>query len=160
MSKQTSQVGNSQPEPKKIFVHMSEVTEEWGKLQDEEEEKTGFKWGWETQPVSLPDGWTQEAVDINSYWVRHKSGLVCGISWNIELDHKRWLHVSFSHAKKLPSYEETTLVKRLFIGEGRKALAVFPPSSEHISTHDYCLHLWCCLDGDGLPDFRRGTNQI
>lgn len=72
-------------------------------------------------------------------------------------DGRWWLHVSLSHPDKMPSYMDLAEVKRIFIGEEREAVQVFPPASEHISFHDRCLHLWSCLepDGSGLPKFGR-----
>lgn len=66
-----------------------------------------------------------------------------------------WLHVSVSRAKYIPSYQDLADVKRVFVGEARQAVQVFPPRERHVNIHPYCLHLWACLEpeGDGLPDF-------
>lgn len=64
-----------------------------------------------------------------------------------------WLHVSVSQVSRLPTYEELTEVKRRFIGEGRKAVMVFPEADMHVNDHDRCLHLFCCLSTDPLPEF-------
>jgi hypothetical protein len=48
----------------------------------------------------------------------------------------------------------------MFIGDGRKAIQVFAPVAEHVNIHEFCLHLWHCLDGDPLPDFTRGGPTI
>ena len=71
-----------------------------------------------------------------------------------EADGKRWIHVSMSRPGELPSYQDMCVVKEVFIGSKRKAIQVFPASDEHVNIHPYCLHLWCCIDGDDLPDFR------
>ena len=71
-------------------------------------------------------------------------------------DSKRWLHVSLAHPGRLPAYEELTEVKRVFVGLRRQALMILPREERHVNLHPYCLHLWCCLDGDGLPDFGAG----
>ena len=70
-------------------------------------------------------------------------------------DGKRWLHVSCARPDRLVDWGDLAAVKRLFIGDHRRALQVLPPASEHVNVHPHCLHLWACLDGDGLPDFRR-----
>lgn len=73
-------------------------------------------------------------------------------------DDKFWLHVSFANMERMPTYEEQCYFKRLFIGPEKKALAVFPPESEHVNDHEFCLHLWHCVDADPTPDFRiKGT---
>lgn len=77
------------------------------------------------------------------------------VSGRTEADGRRWIHVSFSHPNRSPTWETTVLVKKAFLGD-RKALQVLPPEAEYVNIHPYCLHLWCCLDGDGLPDFRVG----
>jgi hypothetical protein len=73
-----------------------------------------------------------------------------------ERDGRIWLHVSFSRAARLPDYNDSELVRRVFIGEDRESYAVFPPKSRWVNRHPYCLHLWTCLDApEGvLPDFR------
>lgn len=76
-------------------------------------------------------------------------------SVNREDDGRQWLHVSFAHRKRLPDYDEITMVKRLFIGEGKYAVMVFPPKDIHVNINPNCLHLWHCLDGHPLPEFSR-----
>lgn len=101
------------------------------------------------------EGWTRETPTGNGATFRSKTrGLFVMVSGAVELDGRRWIHVSVSRRDRLPSYDDLALVKRAFIGDERKALQVFAPSSEHYNLHAFCLHLWCCLDGDGLPDFR------
>ncbi len=75
-------------------------------------------------------------------------------------DGRWWLHVSVARAKYIPSYEDLADVKRVFVGEDRQAIQVFPRCERHVNLHPFCLHLWTCLepDGDGLPDFgKEGT---
>jgi len=71
-----------------------------------------------------------------------------------------WRHVSMSHQRKLPSYKEMKIVKDAFIGEHRKAIQVFPAKTDHVNIHPYCLHLYCNLDRDILPDFTMGSGMI
>jgi hypothetical protein len=82
-----------------------------------------------------------------------------------EDDGKLWLHVSASKRsidgtrQELPSWEDMATVKALFVGRDRKAIQVFPVEAEHVNLAEI-LHLWACLDGDGLPDFTHGTGSI
>jgi hypothetical protein len=69
-------------------------------------------------------------------------------------DDQLWYHVSFSLKDKIPSYEQTLWVRRTLFCASAKVLQVFPPIDEHYSYHPNCLHLWSCLEGDRLPDFR------
>ena len=66
---------------------------------------------------------------------------------------KPWVHVSCSRKDRIPSYEDLMEVKKIFIGDGRQAIQVFPVKAKHINIHPNCLHLWACLGDDGLPDF-------
>lgn len=71
-----------------------------------------------------------------------------------ENDGKRWMHVSYSRRVRLPSYEDSCLVKEVFIGRDKLALALHVPESQHVNIHPNVLHLWHCMDGDPVPDFR------
>jgi hypothetical protein len=65
-----------------------------------------------------------------------------------------WLHVSVSHTWKPIDYETMTTVKRLFIGEDRRALQVFAAKKHHVNIHPNVFHLWCRIDApDGIPEF-------
>jgi hypothetical protein len=70
-------------------------------------------------------------------------------------DGHQWLHVSFSYKNKMPTYEDMTFIKRIFIGDDRKAIMVFPEKENHVSIHNYCLHFWHCVDGDPIPEFSK-----
>lgn len=77
------------------------------------------------------------------------------VSGSTEADGRRWAHVSLSRPSRLPSWDDVREVKDAFIGRDRKAIQVLPPEAEYVNIHPHVLHLWCCLDGDGLPDFRK-----
>lgn len=107
---------------------------------------------------TLPAGWSripsQETAN-GAAW-RSRDGVMVVVSGAVELDERRWVHVSLSRRDRMPSHEDLTRIKRLFIGPDRRALQLFVPEDEHVNFHRFCLHLWHCLDGDGLPDFRAG----
>lgn len=69
-------------------------------------------------------------------------------------DGRRWMHVSFSRPHRLPSWEDLRVVKDTFVGRDRLALQVLPRQDEYVNIHPHVLHLWSCLDGDPVPDFR------
>lgn len=73
-----------------------------------------------------------------------------------ERDEKLWLHLSISHAKRLPTWHDLREAKDIFIGKDRVALQILPREAEYVNRHPNVLHLWCCLDGDVTPDFRTG----
>jgi len=65
-----------------------------------------------------------------------------------------WHHVSFSLSDAVPSHEQTTWIKNVFVRSDLKSMQIYPIASEYVNLHRTCLHLWSCLEGDGLPDFR------
>ena len=104
-------------------------------------------------------GWTHAPCDQTVWrWARtvdpRNSRLMVIASGMTEADGKRWVHISYSRPTRMPSYDDLCLVKDRFIGADRRAISVHPPRSEHVSLHAWCLHLWHCIDDDGLPDFR------
>lgn len=106
----------------------------------------------------LPQNWMQisGAEDGASFAMMDKLSriiLTVIISQKIEGDYKRWLHVSVAHQKRLPTWEELRMVKDLFIGKDKKAFQILPSEDNYVNIHPYCLHLFCCLDDDGLPEF-------
>lgn len=70
-------------------------------------------------------------------------------------DGQTWQHVSMSRQSRMPNYDDLTKVKRLFIGDDRKAIMVFPEADKHVNIHPFCLHLYSCLTADPLPEFSR-----
>lgn len=76
---------------------------------------------------------------------------------NREADGRRWHHVSLSRAGRLPTWDDLKVVRNLFIGEDDECYQVLPPRARYVNRHNFCLHLWRCLDvpeGAVLPDFR------
>ena len=109
----------------------------------------------EAGKLRLPPSWEEVKVSLPGNRTYRKGRLyvifgVDAISWG-----GTWLHVSMSRKDRIPNYDEMVEVKKVFIGDHRQAVQVFPKKEKHISIHPNCLHLWCCLDpeGDGLPDF-------
>lgn len=106
----------------------------------------------EALPRVLPSTWLQTDPGV----FQHINGLmvISSVVQDCAQDGRRWHHVSCSRVDRLPSYQDLQNVKRLFVGAERKAVQVFPRESEWCNDHPYCLHLWSCLDNDGIPDFR------
>lgn len=71
---------------------------------------------------------------------------------------KEWLHTSFSRKNRIPDYRDIQFVKKVFIGEDKKAIMIFPEKSKHVNFMKNCLHLFS--GEDGLPDFTYGTGMI
>lgn len=108
-----------------------------------------------------PPGWVMETYGGDGgRWMNRKKQMVVIASISTEQDGKLWLHASISHRKRIPSYDELIYLKRHWIGEDRKAIMVLPEKAKHINIHPYVLHLFCCINGDPLPDFTRGENTL
>jgi len=108
----------------------------------------------------LPDSWqlvlrTEDGIQCISRY-----GLRVIMSGCVEDDGKLWMHLSLSRDRLVPNWEQMVRVKNLFLGESALAVQVFPRSSNYVNIHKFVLHLWCCLDGDPVPDFTSGTGSI
>lgn len=66
-------------------------------------------------------------------------------------DTRHWLHLSVSREDRSPTWEEILAVKEEFIGEDEEGYMVLPRLSEYVNIHNFCFHVWHCLDGDILP---------
>ena len=87
---------------------------------------------------------------------------------SLELDNRVWVHLSLSKIMtlrggreivQLPDWVSITEVRDDFLGPESKAIMVVAPMSEHINLEEV-HHIWHCPEGDGLPDFTRGSGQI
>lgn len=68
-------------------------------------------------------------------------------------DGQEWIHVSVSHKDRLPSYQEMKEIKRVFIGDERMAISIWPKARVHVNIAKNCLHLWHRADADPCPTF-------
>jgi hypothetical protein len=53
-----------------------------------------------------------------------------------------WDHVSVSTERRTPNWAEMEHVKRLFFMPDEVAFQLHVPTSDHISLHPHCLHIW------------------
>lgn len=51
-------------------------------------------------------------------------------------------HVSVSHPKRCPTWEEMEFVRHLFWGPEEAVIQIHPPESVKVNYHKTCLHLW------------------
>ncbi len=75
---------------------------------------------------------------------------------SLQLDGRKWHHVSFSRPnKKMPTYEDIQAVRKAFISEQRESYMVFPTADRYVNIHSGCLHLYSCIDEPKgvLPQF-------
>lgn len=111
--------------------------------------------------LKIPPGWRmiEERAD-GRFWLNRKRGLSVVASIAVEQDGLRWLHLSMAHTRRLPTYHEMVYLKRHWAGPDKKCLMVFPAEEEHVNIYPNCLHLFCCLEGDALPDFTWKTGSL
>lgn len=102
---------------------------------------------------------TMQLEDGCSYHSK-SMGLIVVQSVGKELDGKLWIHTSYSRRNRIPTYQDTAFIKKHFIGDDKKAIAVYPKIEEHVNIMPYCLHLWSCIDDDPVPDFTQGSGSI
>jgi hypothetical protein len=111
--------------------------------------------------VAVPPPLDFRRIDARHFlgeaWEKIGDNLKVLVSTATEADGRVWLHVSMSRPARLPSWSDVKRVKNAFIGKDRKAIQVFPADREYVNDHPFVLHLFCCLDGDPLPDFRRAA---
>lgn len=110
------------------------------------------EWFQELVPRVVPAGWNNSLY--YNVFDRHDRLRVI-FTGTTESDGKRWLHLSASFPNRLPNWDELKLVKDMFIGRDKLAVQVLPRAEEYVNCHPYALHLWTCLDGDPVPDFRK-----
>lgn len=111
-------------------------------------------------PQTLPKDWRTEGMTPFGHAFRRRDGLLVLLTASLELDGKRWVHLSVSRKRALPTWPELVSVRNVFFGSTALVVQVLPPASKHVNLHPFCLHLWRCLDGDPVPDFTRGGNTI
>jgi len=88
------------------------------------------------------------------------SKMTCIVSDSIELDKKGWRHVSISHKDRIPDYNEIKRVKELFVGKYTEGYLIFPSEDKHVNLNPHCLHIFCPIGHQPLPDFTRGGKTI
>lgn len=57
------------------------------------------------------------------------------------LDNGRW-HLSISHPKRYPTYDEIKEARYKYIADEITMAMFFPPKSEFVNVHANCFHLW------------------
>ncbi len=106
------------------------------------------------------NGWKVTEVRADGVaWINPKRRLYV-IASTHEYGGNQWLHLSMSHQKRIPNYDEMKYLKRHWAGDQAKAIEVHAPDSEHVNICARARHLWVCLDGDPLPDFTLGVGSI
>jgi len=112
--------------------------------------------GW-SPPRVIPYQWCVERQSIYDRWYRNRTHfLMVGITACVEEDQRVWVHLSMSHRKRVPRWDELRDAKDIFLGRDVCAYQVLPPQSEYVNIDDRVLHLWHCPETRPLPDFRIG----
>lgn len=111
------------------------------------------------KPRVLPAGY--QCVDdyANAAFYR-RADCMSVIAEVAEYQKRLWLHVSCAYVDKLPSWADLREAKTVFCGPKRLALSIIPSEAEYVNIHPYVLHLWCPLDHDPIPDFRKLSPEL
>jgi hypothetical protein len=103
--------------------------------------------------LPAPDGWhVLEPWGDGLVWQRLTGQAIKVIEdISVKADGKQWLHVSISKPnKKMPTYDDIQVARKLFIGEHRECYQIIPTQDRYVNFFNV-LHLWCCLDApDGV----------
>lgn len=51
-------------------------------------------------------------------------------------------HVSLSHRKRLPTWNEVKIVREALCDPDKFYAMVLPPKQYYLNVHEYCFHLW------------------
>jgi hypothetical protein len=105
------------------------------------------------QARPVPKGWqSMDALNTFRNIHRHLTLIVTACR---EKDGRMWVHLSMAGRDRLPTWPELVEARDWLLGSAALALQVIPPRDEHVNLHPFCLHLWHCVDGDPVPDFRK-----
>lgn len=110
------------------------------------------------EPVSNV-GWKLVEERPDGFLYQNKSERLTVIVSGEVHDDRKYLHVSCSNPFHVPTYDQITFVKQVFVGDDREAYMVFPMKDKHVNIHPYCLHLYS-PDEPVLPDFTGGAGSI
>jgi len=77
-----------------------------------------------------------------------------------ESDGNLWHHISVASPSVMPDYRVMKYIKANFMRADRDAMEIHAKVENHVNIHNYCRHLWCCLDKEVLPDFTHGSGSI
>lgn len=121
------------------------------KLLPERRPSSTTRWRW---PRVVPSSWVMVGSAIDGAMWEADFSLRVMASVATERDGLEWVHVSVSHRKRVPTWEEFRDAVQVVVGPLRESYVVLPPADRYVNDHPYCLHAFCCLDGPRLPDFR------
>lgn len=120
----------------------------------------GTDWQWHYIPRRPPTGWRYVQMGDVGVAATRANGLRVIVDGLVKADGLRWLHVSVSRSKGLPTYADIAAAKRTFIGDDLFAYQVFAPPGKHVNLFEV-LHLWACVDRPMyLPDMTEGFDTI
>jgi len=134
---------------------------------------------------AMKRGWDLEREVVDGVSLTHEKLKVGGrrrraqviLTASRELDGKAWIHLSASLVVRLPGgrnvsgpfpsstkillpeWEDLKVIRDSILGPESKCLMVVAPSTEHVNIAEV-HHLWHCPEGDGIPDFTRGSGSI
>lgn len=64
---------------------------------------------------------------------------------------KDWEHVSVSTPERCPTWEEMSMIKRIFWDDDEVCMQLHVEVENHVNNHPYCLHIWRPRRGMKIP---------
>ncbi len=133
-----------------------------GVLRDPSRDVAGWEAPYVLPPLWHEPLWSRRGLDGTATFDCTSKRLRVLLSCSHELDGRAWLHLSVSHQKRIPNWDELVFAKEAFLGD-REAYKVIPPRSRYVNINPFVLHLYALHDpaaAPALPDFTRGTGSI
>ena len=105
-------------------------------------------------------GYMPAGIGGDGMALHHPRGIAVIVSVSTEQDEKEWVHLSVSRRNSIPSWEDMMFAKDTVLGREASAVQIIPAKAKHVNIHPNCLHFFHCPEGDGLPDFTRGSGSL
>lgn len=138
------------------------TTVDFEKLAELQNDNARYVDGWEA-PRVLPPSWREVSRDDvgGAKYINANARLAAILTCSVEADGRAWLHLSVSHALRIPTWGEMRVCKEQFLGD-REAYSIMPPRARYVNLHNNVLHLFALLDESAaaLPDFTHGTGSL
>ena len=96
--------------------------------------------GW--QEVEMPD---VPVAENTTAWRKNNLRLLFSpkeLHSETDLGGGSWKHLSISHPKRYPYWDEIIDARYTFFNEDETVIQIMPPRREYVNFHQFCFHLW------------------
>lgn len=70
-----------------------------------------------------------------------------------------WDHVSVSLPHRCPTWQEMEHIRKVFFRDDECVMQLSVPRTQHVNTHEYCLHWWRPQTDEEIAQVRRTWEQ-